>query len=191
MTDIPSALKTIDEKETRSRASVSEATLTKIGGSINALVKTGPEAIGTIETSILTVVQFQSIRGTSWVRMEGQSIAGSDLASLTGMTTLPDMVSSGRFLRQSASNEADLATTQEDENKSHRHLESTTTRNFISGSHYDRLGGNVAGEFRNMPDSTDGTSTTTIYSGNTVYDGGAETRPKNIRVNYFIKINNY
>jgi hypothetical protein len=62
--------------------------------------------IGTIQQSLLTEAEFQSLQGNCWVRMRGQSIATSDLATITGgrLNVLPD--TSGRFLRDTGGTNA-------------------------------------------------------------------------------------
>jgi len=71
----------------------------------------GTVPVGSIIQSILTLAQFQAQAGTNWVLMNGASIVGSRLATITGWTNLPD--ATGRFLR-TAGGDADpvLAATQ-------------------------------------------------------------------------------
>lgn len=57
----------------------------------------GTVPVGSIIQSILTLAQFQAQAGTNWVLMNGASIVGSRLATITGWTNLPD--ATGRFLR--------------------------------------------------------------------------------------------
>lgn len=62
--------------------------------------------LGSIQQSILTEAQFQSMMGTGWVAMKGQSIAGSLLDKAFGISTLPDARS--RFLRNSDAADTNL-----------------------------------------------------------------------------------
>jgi hypothetical protein len=64
----------------------------------------GSFRVGDIKQSLLNETEFQSQHGTCWVKMRGQSISGSDLASVTSnrITILPD--SSGRFMRDIGGN---------------------------------------------------------------------------------------
>jgi hypothetical protein len=62
--------------------------------------------LGSIQQSILTEAQFQSMMGTGWVAMKGQSIAGSLLDKTFGISTLPDARS--RFLRNSDAADTNL-----------------------------------------------------------------------------------
>lgn len=55
--------------------------------------------VGMIVQSMLTEAQFQALNGTSWVLMDGRSVAGSSYATVTGSATIPDargMVLRGR-----------------------------------------------------------------------------------------------
>lgn len=66
--------------------------------------------VGSIHQSLLTEVQFQSQHGDCWVKMAGQSLAGSDYANITGNDTLPS--SGGRFLRNYGGNSVPLGQVQ-------------------------------------------------------------------------------
>ena len=139
--------------------------------------------VGEVKQSILTEAQFQSLYGDTWVLMDGRDITGSDLATVTGNTTLPD--ARGIFLRgknngRSDGNEnpaGELAegTYEADEFGSHFHR--VSRENDVPGLQY-----HTARAFRGAY-STSGSGSTT----DTV--GGNETRPKNITVNTFVKIN--
>lgn len=146
--------------------------------------------IGEIKTSILTQTQFQGLYGSCWVQMTGQDISGSDLASLTGITSLPN--AQGRFLRTTGGNAPALGQTQEDDIKSHNHDISYVRMNFSTG-----IDGTGNG-FGVIPwGSNSGTiiwNPTNRYVGadnqGAIHDeGGSESRPKNLGVNRFIKIN--
>jgi microcystin-dependent protein len=47
--------------------------------------------VGDVVPSVLSEVQFQSLRGTGWILCDGRSITGSALAVLTGDSTAPDL----------------------------------------------------------------------------------------------------
>lgn len=51
---------------------------------------TQPGGIGDVKWSLLDEAQFQQINGPFWVLSRGQSIAGSQLSTLTGISVLPD-----------------------------------------------------------------------------------------------------
>jgi len=139
--------------------------------------------VGEIKQSLLTQEQFQSLQGNCWVKMTGQDVTGSDYASITGKTTLPN--TAGRFLRDIGGEAPLLGENQEDELKAHSH-------NLRSMTYYDNAG--VSHSQMNQPGFV---SSGSNYSLNRHYvdnsaifsTGGSETRPKNTGVNYFIKIN--
>lgn len=146
-------------------------------------LKSDKNPVGMIVPSMLTLAQFQSINGISWVLADGASAAGSNYATITGNANLPDL--RGMFLRgknngrvdtnQDPDGERSLGNLQADQFKSHKH---------------DMIVYDSAGSGNNYPTdyypntSVPGTNTTSIQP-----TGGDETRPKNIAVNYFIKIN--
>ena len=53
--------------------------------------------IGSIQTSLLTLAQFQVQTGDCWVKINGQNVSGSDYSVITGLNSLP--LGEGRFLR--------------------------------------------------------------------------------------------
>jgi hypothetical protein len=137
--------------------------------------------IGTVVHSVLTLAQYQSLAGSGWVLAEGQSIVGSALHSLTGMTNAPD--ARGKSLRgknNGASGinynpDGDLA------------LGSYQADAFASHSHQHVLyGQTTTGGSYGIPPQ--GSNPTAQY-GTTSSVGGNETRMKNITTNIFIKIN--
>ncbi len=70
--------------------------------------------VGDCKYSLLDHADFNAENAGNWVRLEGQSIAGTDLDSKYGIATLPDAVSNGAFFRQVGGNSAGLRAFQED-----------------------------------------------------------------------------
>lgn len=150
-------------------------------------------SIGSIQQSLLTLAQFQSLNGNCWRLMDGGSLANTDLGTLTGRSILPNMVANNAFLRQ-ASTEADVTTYQADAFQGHRHA-------------ITRPGGTTNGSQRRYVVETgyaNGPSTTATADGSDTYVRAAaplsltnfgtvrydaETRPKNYSFNFFIKVN--
>lgn len=138
--------------------------------------------VGQIASSMLTEAQFQSINGSSWVLMDGRSVAGSAYATLTGSITIPDargMVLRGKNNGRSDGNQnpdgdSALGLYQGDAFGSHVH---TSTPIQVGGGTFTAAG-NYLGQ--NGP---------TVAGPGTQGAGGNETRMKNITVNHFIKIN--
>jgi len=140
-------------------------------------------SVGDITHSVLSETQFQALRGLDWVLCDGRSVAGSKLADEFGFANVPD--ARGQFLRGKNNGRADgqenpdgevgLGTQQTDEINSHGHA-------FPWGS--------TAGSSGKMGSSFQHNGTTPFPNANQVaVTGGNETRPKNITVNIFIKIN--
>lgn len=153
--------------------------------------------IGTIYESLLTPAQFLSVNGNCWKLMNGESLANTDLNSVTGMTNLPNATTNGEFLRQAISGRA-LGSSQTDA------IRNITARtNFasdINGTMGVGPGTDVSGAFW-------GNGSPTVRIGDS--DGGragsqylnfdasrspgvlvaSENRPVNIAVNFFVKVN--
>ena len=130
--------------------------------------------VGDIKASALTEAQMTALDDT-WVLADGRNVGGSEYESITGNNSVPDL--RGQFLRgldQSGTIDPEgagrtLLDTQADEFKSHSHTYSGHVSLGASGN-------NNTGQKEQIDTQTD-------------LAGGAETRPKNISVNYFIKIN--
>ena len=156
--------------------------------------KTDVFPVGTIQQSLLTEPQFQSEMGsTKWVLMNGQSVAGSKYATITGNSNVPD--AAGRFLRMvggdagslgaqqaqaTAANGLTASTTGSDGNHTHTWTNSTPSR--ITGGTDLASGGNFVVGGTDIASS--GSHGHTINMGSS----DVETRPVNIAVNYFVKI---
>lgn len=137
--------------------------------------------VGSIQKSILSDVDFFSLHGNCWRKMNGGSLAGTDLAS---KGSLPN--SSNRFLRNAGDSGVVLRGIQEDTLGGHRH--------WISNAPYDdgnaiyittnsQLAGLIADA--GVYNENDPMS---IYGRNMGLMGGVETRPKNTTVNLFVKV---
>lgn len=132
--------------------------------------------VGEIKTSLLTPDKFRETYGSAWVLIDGASVEGSEFAKITGMSKLPD--ARGAFLRMHNNGRNDglqnpdntkLGSYQSDELKSHTHKYGGTTMTQRAGGYPVPYGNSGDWETREF--------------------GGSETRPKNISVNYYIKIN--
>lgn len=189
MTDLTSAKKKIQLEETQYRAAVSEATAQKMGGTMNWIIDNSTFAVGDVVQSMLTEAQFQGERNATWVLMDGRSVVGSDYEALTGFTNVPDLVTNKRFLRQ-ASSDGNLGVIESDLFASHTHTATTSYDYTESINHGEDYGY----DYQQTPASSGGTLVpqTNSDSFQTSIDssGGSETRPHNIQVNFFIKINN-
>jgi len=145
--------------------------------------------VGDIKQSILTEAQFQTIHGSQWVLCDGRSVVGSTYEAITSNSSIPD--ARGLFLRGknngrdaaegNVSGEVDEGTEQTDSMQGHQHLANAWTN---SGGAYGGVGPTYGGgaNSHGLPtiNYLDGGSGTPRIS--------SETRPKNITVNYFVKI---
>lgn len=174
-------------------------------GSFSGLIS-DPNPVGTIVQSMLSLSQFQSLYGTGWVLADGSSVSGSMYHAVTNNATVPD--ARGLFLRAAGTRGTQIGgvtytggnagDANGDTMQGHKHnvndpghthaapgaQSSASTGGFLRGS---------VPEFVNA--STDA-RTTGISVQNPSTDGssgnprtGAETRPANLAVNVFIKIN--
>lgn len=138
----------------------------------------------------MTFVQFQQQFGSCWVLIDGSSVSGSDYATITGKTTLPD--ARGRFARNLGTNASPIATTQDDatainglnlNDPGHAHNFSAPMYHQAVGTYYTNIdaagNGGIAQVYATNPSST----------GITLNSTDTETRPDNFTVNMFVKIN--
>jgi hypothetical protein len=176
-------------------------------------------AIGDVKYSILDPTQFADVNGSCWVPMDGRSIAGSELETITSMATIPDV--GGLFLRsQEFSGGADqdpnrtfsspIATLQEDDFKSHDHDGSALTatgststggahtHTYSNGTQQGSETDSGTDEKYQRPNNTTGLTSssgnhshtvTITVAGNVSLNGGDETRPKNLNLWTYIRIN--
>jgi hypothetical protein len=150
--------------------------------------------LGEIRYSILSPKQFETLYGPGWVLMDGRRIPGSELEQQFKWEKLPD--ARGVFLRAKTHNrklmdahgnpdgDLELGTYQPDQFAKHAHgirLECGPTHSNATtcqppGSQYNYVNGNGL-----YPHGS--------YSNTISETGGDETRPRNITVNVYVKIN--
>lgn len=176
--------------------------------SLKAILQPSQFTIGSIQQSILDLSQFQALNGTDWVLMDGSDISGSALATLTGTTTAPD--ATGCFLRN-AGGDADAIGVQQADGTAINGQAITTA---FEGSYGNTWLGGAMGPTNSLTFGTGNVATGTgllqgmlkvtdvgynngqglgsyglMKVSNTFTSTDTETRPINIAVNYFIKIN--
>jgi len=135
--------------------------------------------VGDIIQSMLTEEQFIAENGAGWVLADGRSVSGTKYATLIG-ASIPDM--RGQFLRGKNNSREDgeenpdgdlaLGTYSADKFASHNH-----PIRVRAGTTLDNGGSNVP---YSGPGGTDGGIISNV--------GGNETAPKNVTVNFFIKV---
>jgi hypothetical protein len=154
--------------------------------------------VGSIVPSMLNENQFKAQVGdpstfssssSKWTLADGRAISGSTYSTVTSQSTAPDL--RGMFLRGLNAGRSDgnqdpdggsrtIGNYQADQVKSHNHNNGNYDRLVISNGVNTASGGldpTPAPEF-NLWDSR-----------NILPAGGAESRPRNIAVNYYIRIN--
>ena len=147
--------------------------------------------VGTVRISMLDEGTFRKINGRGWVLADGRCVStkcnaneDSDYFKLTMREKIPDM--RGKFLRAKNNKITSKDCPEEDsscfDSAGERALGSYQKDTFEEHNH------SIPARFKLSDGSNLGTYTQTGSSatGNT---GGKETRPKNIAVNFFIKIN--
>ncbi len=167
--------------------------------------------LGAVVYSILSETQFQDINGEGWILMDGRNIEGSELYQRTGMKNIPD--ARGVFIRGMNCNRNDKHK-DTDGNRPLGHIQDDTTRlprirhfsgitsengnhnhkynvgNTVNGHKYKTKGGEFWPKHGPIP------VLNTQHAGNhqhnvTInYGGDPETRPRNIALYVYIKINN-
>lgn len=160
--------------------------------------------VGDIAVSFFTEEQFQQVRGdTSWVLADGRNVAGSKWSQITGTAFIPDM--RGMFLRGKNNGRDDEFANPDGEvplasllNDGIRNIEGQ----FYSGDNQNNTGNSfhaVEGVFYGLspgdvyyPDYNGGIRNNfggIAFDASRVVPTALDNRPKNITVNYFIKIN--
>lgn len=180
MSEIPASPKKIHLEEVDYKSGVSEATLNKIGGSINYILQAF-FPLGSIIPTMLTEAQFQAEIGAefgNWQLCDGGSAVGTAYETLTGFSVKPDL--RGRYPRGkdngagvNPDGELALGAFQDDQLESHVH----------NHTHFREDPPFNLDHHRWQRGPGDATLTTT-----TAATGGNETRPKTTTVNFMIRV---
>lgn len=164
-------------------------------------------AVGDVKYSILEPEKFAEVNGDCWVPMDGRPLAQGDvLRQLTGMASLPN--GGGLFVRAqdfaNSDNDPDrnsnspIAVVQNDDLKPHSHEMSSAGDhshqysreiNFVNAN----LAPGPAAIYPNVNlssgDVTDNTSAAGAHTHTINNNSGTETRPKNLNLWVYIRIN--
>lgn len=176
MSNIPNSPTKVQQEGAQTTRPVSESLMFSVGGAVNyALTNSGK--VGDVVMSDLTESAFQSLRDTTWQLSDGRSCVGTQYATLTGRSTLPDRrgtyaraCDDGRGLDPNgAKNPGDYVA---DQVGPHSHTVTAATRD-ASGAD----GGSGFGGLANNHTLTTANNT------------GAETAPKTVYTNFFVKVN--
>ena len=151
--------------------------------------------VGSIQQTFLSASEFESIMGTDWVLADGRDVTGSSYETITGNSSVPDC--RGLFLRTVGGNaNATIGGTQSDTTAQNGLSASTNSAGSHTHSYNSRLSPSAFGAFGNPGGITNTGSATTFatnsagsHSHTVSLSGDTETRPVNITVNTFVKIN--
>ena len=165
-------------------------------------------AVGSVQQTFLSQAEFESIMGSDWVPADGRDVTGSVYEQITGNSAVPDC--RGMFLRSVGGNsESTIGASQSDATKKNGLVVSggTASGTFASSTHFHEVDGRGTRSFQNSNgwqytqggtvlnpgqnyDSNAASATASVSStAASINDGDVETRPVNITVNTYIKIN--
>lgn len=152
--------------------------------------------IGTIIASMLNETEFNDASEGFWVLADGRNIANSEYSKLTKKTNAPDL--QGYFLRgmdigslrDPDGGTRQVGSSQMDAFQSHAHGERSLSLKGDKWQHSASPEGQLGHSESANKDSYDYLPTREIYEDNAsgTIKAGVETRPKNIAVFYYIKI---
>ena len=172
-------------------------------------ISTISSSLGDIRTSVLTEVQFQALNGSDWVLCDGDSCSGTAYETLTSNSTVPDLrgeflrgadngrgVDSGRSLGSTQVDATDVNNLSVPSSGSHTHSTLEPYADITPGSQSPYYLGRSYTVYAGYTTPTANYSTsngTHNYIGSTAHthtlsSSDSETRPRNVAVNYFIKV---
>lgn len=190
MSAIPDSTLKIQQEETAFRAAISDSVMTRVGGAVNwGINNSAEEPVGSVKMAMLTEAQIQAQVGETWVLADGRNVTGSDYATLFASTTIPDM--RGTFTRMKdngagldETGDPALASYEEDNVPYHTHTNSVSVADAIRANF--TLGDDSGTGERKVVNPF--TSPPTINMSVNPW-GAGDGRPRNVTVNFFIKIN--
>ncbi len=180
MPQVPASPKKIQEEEVKYKSAISEATMTKLAGSINYLLQAF-FPVGTILMTMLDEATFQSEVGAAtgnWELCDGGTAVGTEYETLTGFSSKPDLrdrYPRGKGNGAGLNPDGDLAlgAHQADIFKSHYHDHVYFREDPPFNSSHHRYQKGAGDATLNVP---------------TDYTGGAETRPLTTIVNFMVRL---
>lgn len=129
--------------------------------------------IGAVESSLLTLAQFQDENLGTWMEAKGDSCAGTYYATVTGKLTVPNAYTDGLFFRQAKAGRT-IGSLENDAFQDHTHGVNMNNADSGTGDNANR-----DATVNNYQLSTTGAITGRVAD---------ETRPKNFAGNFFIKV---
>lgn len=215
MSNVSPSLNFVQQEALQYNKPTSEASVTQIAALANALREI-ILPVGSVVASMLNQADFHTQNGSStrWLLCNGQSCVGSSYQTLTGNANVPDL--QGIFIRGkngarstgTGNPDGDLAlgTYSADRNQSHTHTDAGHTHGVTQTAHAHSIGAGVfgvsggSGAILSAADANPNTAfyntqtanaTITIATGNASINasGGGDSAPRNVTMNYFIRIN--
>jgi len=162
-----------NEDDLNSRTSGLEVTAAKVIV-FNEVVDLASYRTGDVKWSFLSTTQFQAKYGLSWVKIDGSSISGTDLAALYG-STLPDF--RNRFPRITDESTRAIGSTEANQNLAHTHVQ-----NVNGVTQYD-----LAGSGTQLPGIISSTTTWRGTATSTSSSGSSEARPDSGVLSAFVR----
>ena len=152
-------------------------------------------AVGSVQQTFLSAVEFESIMGSEWVLADGRDVTGSLYETITGNTTVPDC--RGLFLRTVGGNaDPTIGGTQSDATASNGlgfvksdsgGVSAPADLTDLGNNASARAGGGRTDDVLNI--TRDRPFVSQISDTLSIGSNDSETRPVNITVNTYIKIN--
>jgi hypothetical protein len=184
----------IQDQEVAHRYDVDYKLIEKVAATINQVLSTmEPLPVGYVERTFLTQAEFFVARNsTDWMLCNGQSCVGTAYGTLTGNTTVPN--AQARFFRMkdygsghASGGDVAIGTDVGDTYKTHSHAVSVTTDAMaVANPAIDQSVGGSATARCIVPQTF--AHVLSVSPQNNV-PGGTESRPENMTVNFFIKVN--
>jgi hypothetical protein len=198
-TIIQADIKDMFAEDFDSNTSVSQSLIFKMAAILQGIKEGNTEALGTIETSLLTEAHFQTLKSNAWVLMRKQDITNTDY----GQYLITNNIQSGTILAPDGRG-MHLVGVNESRNDGNEHHKNPLLGGFVSGetkahTHYmfsKYTGGSFSGGTLTSSNSpVDANTNYNIASksqsatiGRTSSIGQAQNTVHAIGVNYYIKV---
>ena len=154
--------------------------------SLPALAQPDSGSLGDVRYSVLPPANFRNLNGDGWQLMDGRNINGSDLCTEFGTCQIPD--ARGVFIR-GMNVGRDQASGDPEGNRGVGSYQSDNIESHTHGLHH-RIIGDTRGGFTHGVAAGGGSgSIHDIGIRTTDAKGGNETRPRNIALYVYIKVN--
>ena len=205
MSDVPSSYNPVQQEALQFNQPVSESSLDSIASLANG-IRYIALPVGSVTASILTESQFQAQTASpapqTWILCDGRDVEGTLFSQVTGLTNVPDM--RGLFIRgknngrsdgdQNPDGELALGQFSGQRFGAHNHAFNDPGHSHSMNPDFGDAGtnynsGNNRQAYAASPFGT-GAHTATSSTGISIQvQGGNDTAPANLTLNWFIRIN--